>query len=87
MFEAEKNEDGSIVRLIVLFSLMSVLLLWADILICKDAILAIRPLVVGKCVIALPTISAHSWHLDFALLTVIFLALLVVTISFLMELI
>ena len=87
MFEAEKNEDGSIVRLIVLFSLMSVLLLWADILICKDAILTILPLVVGRCGIALPTISAHNWHLVFALLTVIFLALLVVTISFLMELI
>ena len=86
MFEAKGKDIHSTLRLIVLFSLMSGLLLWSSFLISKDVFLASFSIFVRPYCAEYSQIPAQSWGLAFALLVPILMALLAVTVAFLKEL-
>lgn len=86
MFEGNDHEGHFNARFIVLFCMMSGLLLWSSFLICKDVFIALVPTLVTPYCAEYSQIPTQSWGLAFALLVPILLALLAVTIAFLLEL-
>ena len=86
MSEPKGKDLHSTLRLILLFSLMSGLLLWSSFLICKDVFLALFSTFVRPYCTEYSQIPAQSWGLAYALLVPILLAILAVTVAFLKEL-